>query len=217
MVPGVPSRIEDPSCVGCRNRSRLPFEHSPPSIDTPMKKLIVGACLVTAGCASAGGVGSGTDSSVTIIGSSGGQSVVQDVSLATRPGVSTAGIETSVERVWASLPAVFTELGIPITTVDERQRVLTTTNARISRIGGRRLSSFFECGGTYGNDADSGNALVTIRIQVVPGEGPASVARIEVRTVVASSNAASAGQCSSIGSLEMLLGSTIREKSMVSP
>ena len=145
-----------------------------------------------------------------------GSTTLQDVQITNRPGLGTAVIEATPDRVWAVLPAVYAELGIPLSQTDPSQKLLSAQNARISRIGGKRLSTYFRCGGTYGDNADSGNAYVTARTQVITAADGKTLARTEVRAA-ASAEGMTMGECGSTGLLEKAIGDAIAARAAATP
>ena len=175
--------------------------------------MICALALVLGACAPPGGTmgeSMGVADAAIRTGNQGSESV-QDVQITTRPGLANVIIDAPADRVWAVLPAVFAELGIPLSQTDPAQKLLSAQNARISRIGGRRLSTYFRCGGVYGDNADGGNAFVSARTQVFTGSGGETVARIEVRAAAAGEGT-TMGECGSTGLLEKAIGDAIRAK-----
>jgi hypothetical protein len=140
-----------------------------------------------------------------------GSTTMQDVQITNRPGMGTVTLDLPPERVWAVLPAVYLELGIPLSQTDDAQRLLVAQNQRVSRIGGKRLSTYFRCGGVYGDNADSGNTYVTTRTQVLTGPDGKTIARTEVRAA-ASAEGTTVGECGSTGLLERAIGDAIQAK-----
>ena len=142
-----------------------------------------------------------------------GSTTLQDVQITNRAGMGTVTLDVPADRVWAVLPAVFLELGIPLSQTDPAQKLLVAQNQRVSRIGGKRLSTYFRCGGTYGDNADSGNAYVTVRTQVLAGAEGKTTARTEVRAA-ASAEGTTVGEGGSTGLLERAIGDAIQAKAV---
>jgi hypothetical protein len=145
-----------------------------------------------------------------------GMETLTDVQITNRPGLGSIVIAATPDRAWAVLPAVYAELGIPLSQTDPSQKLLVAQNARVSRIGGKRLSTYFRCGGTYGDNADSGNTYVTARTQVLVGNDGKTVARTEVRAS-ASGEGMTVGECGSTGLLEKAIGDAIAAKATATP
>ena len=182
-----------------------------------MRSLQYLAILLIVGCASASRNdivdGRVNDTGVSIANSGTGSAVMPDMRLTTRPGFRVAELTATPDSVWALLPTLYGELGIPVSTLDNAQKVLVALNTRVTRIGGRRLSTYFDCGGTYSNNADSGNAYVTVRTQILPATtGTGSIARVEVRAVAGASGGVTVGECGSKGTLEQLIVTSVAER-----
>lgn len=60
-------------------------------------------------------------------------------------GISSS-VDASPERVWAALPEVYRELGIPEGTIDPVERVYGNRRVTLPRIGGERTSQLVRCG-----------------------------------------------------------------------
>jgi hypothetical protein len=182
------------------------------------RSLVCALTLLLGGCAAS--TGTMTESmgiaDASIRTGNQGSTTLQDVQITNRPGLGTAVIEATPDRVWAVLPAVYAELGIPLSQTDPSQKLLSAQNARISRIGGKRLSTFFRCGGTYGDNADSGNAYVSARTQVLTGNDGKTLARTEVRAAAAAEGT-TMGECGSTGLLEKTIGDAISAKAAATP
>ena len=137
-----------------------------------------------------------------------GSTTLQDVQITSRPGLGTVAVEATPDKVWSVLPAVYAELGIPLSQTDPAQKLLSAQNARVSRVGGKRLSTYFRCGGVYGDNADGGNAYVSARTQVFVANDGKTMARTEVRAA-ASGDGTTMGECGSTGLLEKAIGDAI--------
>ncbi len=111
-------------------------------------------------------------------------------------------------RAWASLPAVYQALGVPLTVSDSTHFLLGTVAQRLRRIGGRGLSTLFDCPGAYENLAATGEVQVTLRTQLLPEGDSASRAYTEIAAVGRSRTGGQRVLCSSRGQLEAL----VREK-----
>ncbi len=55
-------------------------------------------------------------------------------------------IEASPDLVWVALPAVYEELGVPLSVYDVENRRIGNENFQPSRLGGARLSRYLDCG-----------------------------------------------------------------------
>ncbi|HEX2091150.1 MAG TPA: hypothetical protein VHG28_02065 [Longimicrobiaceae bacterium] len=66
-------------------------------------------------------------------------------------------VDAPVDHVWALLPEVYRELGIPEGTRDPAARVYGNRRAPVARVGGERVSAFLRCG----NEEGAGPSAVT--------------------------------------------------------
>ena len=118
-----------------------------------------------------------------------------------------------VDRVWAALPGVYEELGIPTGVNDPEARVFGNRRASVTRVGGERVSRFVRCGNEQGAGPSAGggyrvqlSVLTTLR-----GDGAATQATTTVggtaTPVAGTSNDAVA--CVSTGALEKRIGDLI--------
>ena len=84
--------------------------------------------------------------------------------------------DAPLDAVWAALPAVYTELGIDFTTLDQTRRVIGNNELRVrQQLGKVPLSRYVACGAENGRDnADSYAVTLSVNTQVVPGEGGAT-------------------------------------------
>jgi len=70
-----------------------------------------------------------------------------------------------LERVWAALPEVYRELGIPAGVVDAERHAFGTVGVSVGTIGGQRVGSWVRCGND-GSGPSAANAYRT-RLSVV--------------------------------------------------
>lgn len=108
------------------------------------------------------------------------------------------------DAAWSALPGVLQELGVPVTMVDPRARILGTRDNRVRRIGESRPSRYLDCGsGLAGQYANIYDVYLTLVTQVFPAEEGS----FEVRTQLeaAAKDAAHSNnpvRCTSKGVLE---------------
>ena len=91
-------------------------------------------------------------------------------------------LPADADRVFALLPAVFAELGVPVATIDAKQRMLGTAGTRVPRsLKGQALSRYLDCGtGAMGRlNADYYEVTLVAVTTVVP-----SPAGSELRTAI---------------------------------
>jgi hypothetical protein len=122
----------------------------------------------------------------------------------------TENVDAPAERVWPLVAQVYAELRLPDAAVDSAGRVVAVSGERLRRIGGRSISSYFECGARYGNSASEYDVYVSVSTRVLADGG---ITR--VRTTV-SAHARGAGAnattlvCNGNGALEALIAERIR-------
>ena len=134
--------------------------------------LLSGVTLVTlaaSGCASGGGEdGSSPRSSTRIYGVMDRQVGSNEMELVNDASVVEGDLDVAPDRVWPALVEVYEELGLALTGADSGERILETRNVRVSRIGGRRMSWWVDCGSaSMGPRADSYDVHLTLTTQVV--------------------------------------------------
>jgi len=123
-------------------------------------------------------------------------------------------LAVSAAKVWAALPAVYEELGVPLTVVDSASLYLGSVRVTTRRpVGGLRLSMILECGtGNYGPNAER----YTVQLTVVSGVRSldAGHSTIETRVVgSASQNGLSNSvKCGTNGMLEEKIVNMLRDK-----
>lgn len=137
-----------------------------------MRPLPLLALFLLAGCASQGGL-AGTprvQPTTTTIETSEGNTYT--VSQIVERSIASDPIEVAPDVAWRALPEVYRELGVPVTLVDARNRMLGTTENRLSRIGAQRPSRYLDCGsGLAGQYANVYHVFVTLVTQLEPAEG----------------------------------------------
>lgn len=74
----------------------------------------------------------------------------------------TRTLDAAPERVWAVLPAVYGELGIPVEVSDANARAFGNRRVTVQRIGGERTSSWVRCG----NEGAGPSAMSGYRVQL---------------------------------------------------
>ena len=182
--------------------------------------LLLPALAACAGAQSTpGAIGSGPTTNTAILTGAGGGAAMSAV-VTVQPGLVQVPVAVAPAAAWRALPQALTQLGLAITSANEPSRLIVSQNVRVRRIADRRPSAFFHCGGSYSDDADSGNASVLVRVQVLPGaDAASSQLRMELRASARPGNAATstAGECGSTGVLERLIGQTVGEKAAATP
>ncbi|AHG88447.1 hypothetical protein J421_0910 [Gemmatirosa kalamazoonensis] len=110
-------------------------------------------------------------------------------------------------KLWATLPAVYDQLGLPINGVDAEKRAVAAVNLRARvQLNKVRLSRYVDCGGAGsigGRAADSYTVTFNVATQVVPlSDDRATVATLVQAFGQPSSNSGQPVHCTSTGNLE---------------
>ncbi len=120
------------------------------------------------------------------------------------------------DQVWKQLPAVYEELGIPITRLDSAQHVIGNEGLKLRRrLKDVPLSRLLDCGGGMGmSNADSYEVYLTVMTRL----RPAADGGTQVETVVDASakpvafNTSASVACTSTGGLERRLHERLTER-----
>ena len=112
-----------------------------------------------------------TENTVRVL-SGAGERGGQLVTTSSYRGVADA-VDVPVDSAWGLLPAVYTELGVDFTTLDQTNRVIGNDALRApQRLGKVPLSRYVSCGTDNGRDnADSYVVTMAVRTQLLPGSG----------------------------------------------
>lgn len=124
--------------------------------------------------------------------------------------VATLALPAPPERVWAALAKVYADLGLPVTTLDTRTRLLGSVHQRVRRVGGKNPSEFFECGGAYGA-ASSYDFFITAHTQLVAAAG-GTEARTEVGGTAKAPTSSTTLDCVTKGTLEQVIGERLQQQ-----
>jgi hypothetical protein len=122
-----------------------------------------------------------------------------------------------VDRAWATVPAVFGELGIEPTLVDSKQHVFGNAGANYRRkLGSQRMSRYFDCGSTAGiSNADDYDLLVRVITQIIPAAGGLSALRTQVEaTGHATAVSGQVVRCASTGALEARIAHMVSDQAV---
>lgn len=124
-------------------------------------------------------------------------------------------IEATPDRVWAALHAVYTELDIPVETIDNANRLLgNMAFIRSRRVGDQRLSRFFDCGtNAFGGSVADSERLQLHIVSRVLTDGDRTRLQTDVRgTVLPGAASGTAANCRSLGTLEQMVENRVRLK-----
>jgi hypothetical protein len=113
--------------------------------------------------------------------------------------------------VWQELPRVYSDLAIPLETIDAGHRFLAGAATARRAFANKPLSHFFDCGSTVmGPNANAYNVRIHVQTQV----DSVGSAEATIRTLVNSTAASDGGitvRCASRGDLERLIVDRISE------
>jgi hypothetical protein len=176
-----------------------------------MKVLSLAALALLAGCSSTqSALAPGATPSQTVVNSPG---TLGSVTISRNDAIVSATLAAPPATVWPLVAQAFTDIGIPVDQVDQSARAASATNQRVRRLAGKGLASYFNCAGPFGNAANRDDVFLTLRTQVVPGQGDGSTLRISASAVARSSTSANTvTDCSSNGELEKLITQKVTER-----
>lgn len=87
----------------------------------------------------------------------------------TEPGVESRTISARAEHVWAVLPAVYEQLGIPPAVSDRTHLTMGNQGYRANRVDGQRMNSVIDCGsGLAGPLANQYEITLTVLTALTP-------------------------------------------------
>lgn len=169
------------------------------------RRLALGACALSlAACASvpprAADI-SGAPSVTTIRNSD--NPVV--IALQSTPGVRSDVFEAPSDQVWLAITSVYSDLGLPLNSVNENTRLAGTVRARIRSVGGHNIAEFFNCGGGFGNAASRYNVYVTTATQATPTGTNSTAVRTVVSAIGKSNTQDVEVTCNTTNALEKLI------------
>ncbi|MEJ7813183.1 MAG: hypothetical protein WKG32_22425 [Gemmatimonadaceae bacterium] len=188
-----------------------------------MSRLCMAALLALAACASrqedtgaapAPTIGQ-TGTRVTTAGGGSGQTMTLEST--SGPSTSAVSLRAARDVIWREIPAVYEELGIPLTKVDAASFVVGNEGMKVTRrLKGVPLSRFLQCGGAAPGSANADTYEITL--SVLSQLRPATEGETQVVTTVDAAarpvafNATSTVACSSTGALERRLHDRLTER-----
>ena len=177
--------------------------------------LSLGAPLLSAcGAATSGGASPGGDE-VTVISTELGEYRIER---RRDHGASSARLAATQREVYAALPGVYRDLGIPLGTVDSDRFLVGNTAHRASRrIAGVRMSHFFRCGrsGGFGTElAEAGPIRISIlsRVQAEGADGARIRTEASAQASATDGTSTRRSECASTGALEGLIVAMVEER-----
>lgn len=128
---------------------------------------------------------------------------------------SSDSVHATPEQVWAVLPNVYDELGIPEVVVDDRNRRLGNAEFQPRRIGGSRLSRYLDCGSSIGVPSYADSYAVTMSLVTRVVEGTGGMAAVQTQIHAAAKPRDVRGEpilCTSRGTLEHRIFEAVAER-----
>ena len=179
-----------------------------------MRGIVAIALVGLSACASSGSTGSGgTEQSVHIAGMNNSRGLRVNTGATEGPRIEV--VTSSVDRVWAVLPAVYDSLQIPVTDRDEGEHRIGNQGLRArGRLGGVPLTRYFNCGNSQGGPNAETYQLHISVLTWAKAQGPGTTAmattlQATARPVTLSGEAV---QCASSGALENRILAMVRER-----
>ena len=123
-------------------------------------------------------------------------------------------LATTDARIFATLPAVFGELAVPVSVVDTTVMVLGALRVPVRRpIAGQRLSLLLECGmGNYGPNAERYSVQLTLLAAVRAVDAAHAEVLIRVDGNASPNGLSTTVHCSSTGRLEERFNEILRKQ-----
>jgi hypothetical protein len=120
-------------------------------------------------------------------------------------------VTASLSAVWGVLPGIFEQLEIETTTVDPSQGLMGNAGYRARRVEGRRLSTYLDCGRSFGREyADQYAVTLTVLVQLVTAADGSTVERTTLDWYARDpSTSSSSVHCITWGSLERRIGDIV--------
>lgn len=172
------------------------------------------AAAACGGSRAAVDTGGDTQSTVRVLSGAGERSGVLTTTSSYRGLVD--ALEVRADSAWRLMPAVYTELGIDFTTLDQSRRLIGNDALRVrQRLGRVPLSRYVACGTDNGRDkADSYVVTMAVRTQLAPdsagsGTTVATTVQATARSLLFNSGDVA---CASTQRLEDQIAKTLRAK-----
>jgi hypothetical protein len=122
-------------------------------------------------------------------------------------------IGASPDQVWNALHAVYTDLGIPVETIDlQNRRLGNVAFVQRRQLGGQPLSRYFDCGTNAFGAARADSERIQLHVTShVAADGTDSEVTTDVRaTALSGAASGTAVNCRSRGSLEAAIENRLR-------
>lgn len=145
-----------------------------------------------------------------------GDGTTKDVRIVREDFIAQTDISAPRAAVWAAVPAVYQELGLPAPKQDHTRLIAQVENFTVSRLlGNERLSKYLSCGaGISGDYADTRRIRLTVRTSLeAAGEGHTTVfSRVEAIATSTEGASAQPINCFSRGPLEAAIANKLRAR-----
>lgn len=123
--------------------------------------------------------------------------------------------DAPVDQVWAVLPQIYEELGVPLAMHDAVGKRIGNSSFRARRIGGKRLSQYLRCGGsgpTATPNADRYQVTMSLTTRLSDAsEGGTAISTVVGATARPRDVGGSVVNCASTGRLEEQISEMVKE------
>lgn len=123
--------------------------------------------------------------------------------------------DAPVDQVWAVLPQIYEELGVPLAMHDAVRKRIGNSSFRARRIGGKRLSQYLRCGGsgpTATPNADRYQVTMSLTTRLSDAsEGGTAISTVVGATARPRDVGGSVVNCASTGRLEEQISEMVKE------
>ncbi|NNM33508.1 MAG: hypothetical protein HKO53_10605, partial [Gemmatimonadetes bacterium] len=136
----------------------------------------------------------------------------QPIEIFNAPGTAARTVQFDPDRVWAALPAVLDDMGIPATFIDPQERSIGNLGFRMGRIDGSRPNTFVDCGTSLGGPlANQYEVNLSVMVSLT-AEGEGTVVQTSIdATAKPRAVSGNASHCQSRGELELRLANKVVE------
>lgn len=182
--------------------------------------LLCAVAVLTAACASSGTTSAAPPVTMTPV----TQRIVTptanlNINTVTVNNGSTITIISSMDAAWTALNVTYNEMGIPVTTLVDKDHLIGNDQLKARRrIGKIPMQQIFDCGSTQGlANAETYDILMSISSTIVPNPkgGVNLMTRIDATGKSPNFSRDASVTCSSLGELEKAIAESVRKKTGV--
>lgn len=123
--------------------------------------------------------------------------------------------DAPVDQVWAVLPQIYEELGVPLAVHDPIGKRIGNSSFRVRRVGGTKLSRYLRCGGsgpTATPNADRYQVTMSLTTRINDAdEGGTGIMTVVGATARPRDVGGSSVNCASTGRLEERISEMVKE------